>query len=124
MGAAHVFQAEAFARSAFGLACTRTRGVSAGEPSRAYNIDANDQLRSAAEYKSVVIAYKNGAPVFLSDVASVLDDAENARLAAWMNEVRRSSSISSASRAPTVIEVVEPHQSSSWRSCRPPCRPR
>jgi len=50
----------------------------------------------------VVIAYKNGAPVFLSDVASVLDDAENARLAA-MDErgAGRSSSISSASRAPT-----------------------
>jgi multidrug efflux pump len=56
-------------------------------PSRAYTIDANDQLASAAQYKAVVVAYKNGAPVFLSDVADVVDSAENVRLAAWMNEV-------------------------------------
>jgi len=76
-------------------------------PSRAYNIDANDQLRSAAEYKSVVIAYKNGAPVFLSDVASVADDAENVCLAAWMNEVP--AIILNIQRQPgaNVIEVVD-----------------
>ncbi len=55
-------------------------------PSRAYTIDANDQLRSAAEYSSIVIAYKNGAPVLLSDIADVVEDAENAKLAAWMND--------------------------------------
>ena len=56
-------------------------------PNRSYVIDANDQLRSAAEYKAVVIAYRNGAPVFLADVAEVAEDAENVRLAAWMNDV-------------------------------------
>src|SRR5947208_7053096 len=60
----------------------RAKGSLEG-PSRAYNIDANDQLRSAAEYRSVVVAYKNGAPVYLSDVADIVDDAENVRLAAW-----------------------------------------
>ncbi len=55
-------------------------------PTRAYTIDANDQLRSAAEYRSIVIAYKNGAPVMLSDIADVVEDAENAKLAAWMND--------------------------------------
>src|SRR5882757_4325774 len=76
-------------------------------PNRAYNIDANDQLRSAAEYKSVVVAYKNGAPVSLSDVADVVDDAENVRLAAWMNDVP--AIILNIQRQPgaNVIEVVD-----------------
>jgi multidrug efflux pump len=76
-------------------------------PSRAYSIDANDQLRSAAEYRGVVVAYKNGAPVFLSDVADVVDDAENVRLAAWMNQVP--AVILNIQRQPgaNVIEVVD-----------------
>ncbi|MBM3341498.1 MAG: MdtB/MuxB family multidrug efflux RND transporter permease subunit [Betaproteobacteria bacterium] len=56
-------------------------------PARAYTIDANDQLKSADEYRKVVLAYRNGAPVFLSDVADIVDAAENTRLAAWMNDV-------------------------------------
>ena len=48
-------------------------------PARAYTIDANDQLRSPEEYRQIVIAYKNGAPVYLSDVADVVEDAENAQ---------------------------------------------
>ena len=56
-------------------------------PLRASTIDANDQLRSAAEYTNLIIAYKNGAPIRLKDVANVVDDAENIRLAAWANKV-------------------------------------
>jgi multidrug efflux pump len=56
-------------------------------PTRAYTIEANDQLRSPDEYRAIVIAYRNGAPVLLRDVADVVDDAENVRLAAWMNDV-------------------------------------
>ncbi|MGH8665943.1 MAG: MdtB/MuxB family multidrug efflux RND transporter permease subunit [Burkholderiales bacterium] len=76
-------------------------------PSRSYVIDANDQLRSAQEYRSVVIAYRNGAPVFLSDVADVTEDAENVRLAAWMNDVP--AVIVNIQRQPgtNVIEVVD-----------------
>ena len=76
-------------------------------PSRAYTIDANDQLRSAAEYRAVIIAYRNGAPVLLSDVADVVEDAENVRLAAWMNEVP--AVIVNVQRQPgaNVIEVVD-----------------
>ena len=94
-------------RSAIAAANVKKAKGSLEGPSRAYNIDANDQLRSAAEYKSVVIAYKNGAPVFLSDVASVVDDTENARLAAWMNEVP--AIILNIQRQPgaNVIEVVD-----------------
>ncbi len=52
-------------------------------PTRASTIDANDQLRSADEYKQLIIAWRNGAPIRLVDVAEVVDGAENARLAAW-----------------------------------------
>jgi len=81
-------------------------------PSRAYTIDANDQLRSAAEYGAIIVAFRNdksgnGAPVHLSDVANVVEDAENVRLAAWMNEVP--AVIVNVQRQPgaNVIEVVD-----------------
>jgi multidrug efflux pump len=48
-------------------------------------INANDQLKSSKEYMGLVVAYQNGAPVLLSDVARVIDDAENVKQAAWMN---------------------------------------
>jgi multidrug efflux pump len=54
-------------------------------PSRAYTINANDQIRNAKDYKSLVVAYKNGSPVLLSDVGDVLNGAENDKLGAWMN---------------------------------------
>ena len=54
---------------------------------QSYQIGANDQLLTSDQYKPLVIAYKNGAPVHLSDVANVLDDTENAKQAAWMNDV-------------------------------------
>src|SRR5947209_12545351 len=52
---------------------------------QAYTISANDQLFSSAQYKTVIIAYRNGAPVYLTDVANVIDSAENVKQAAWMN---------------------------------------
>ena len=51
-----------------------------------YTIGANDQLLTSADYRPLVVAYRNGAPVVLSDVATVIDGAENIRQAAWMNE--------------------------------------
>jgi multidrug efflux pump len=53
-------------------------------PAQSYTINANDQLQSASSYGDQVIAYKNGAPVRLSDVATVEQGAENTKLAAWM----------------------------------------
>lgn len=50
---------------------------------RASTIDANDQLKSAAQYQDLIIAWKAGRPVRLRDVAQIVDDAENLRLAAW-----------------------------------------
>src|SRR5437867_8685935 len=54
-------------------------------PRQAYTIGANDQLLSSDGYRPMIIAYRDGAPVRLSDVADVVDDVENARQAAWMN---------------------------------------
>ncbi|MCX8566652.1 MAG: multidrug efflux pump [Glomeribacter sp. 1016415] len=54
-------------------------------PSRAYTINANDQLQSANEYANALIAYKNGRPIKLADVATVIEGAENDKLGAWMN---------------------------------------
>ena len=52
-------------------------------PDRASTIDANDQLFSASDYQKIIIAYKNGSPIYLRDVAQTVDEAENSRLAAW-----------------------------------------
>ncbi|HKV33908.1 MAG TPA: MdtB/MuxB family multidrug efflux RND transporter permease subunit [Pyrinomonadaceae bacterium] len=56
-------------------------------PKQSYQIDANDQIISDKDYRSVIVAYRNGAPVVLSDVASVVNGAENIKQAAWMNNV-------------------------------------
>ncbi len=55
-------------------------------PQQDYQIQSNDQLLTASDFQQVVIAYHNGSPVRLSDVASVENDVENNRQAAWMNE--------------------------------------
>ena len=76
-------------------------------PARASMIDANDQLKLATEYERLIVTYRNGAPVYLSDVASLRDDAENIRLAAWSGEVP--AVIVNIQRQPgaNVIEVVD-----------------
>ncbi len=52
---------------------------------QAYTINANDQLQSAEDYKNIIVAYKNGAPVRLTDVATVAQSAENIKLSSWVN---------------------------------------
>ncbi|WP_019142865.1 efflux RND transporter permease subunit [Noviherbaspirillum massiliense] len=52
-------------------------------PTRSYSINANDQLLTADDYKNLIVAYRNGAPVRMTDVAQVVDSAENVRLGAW-----------------------------------------
>jgi len=56
-------------------------------PVRAILLDANDQMRSAAEYRDLIITWREGAPLRLGDIASVEDGAENRHLAAWSGEV-------------------------------------
>src|SRR5205823_940980 len=62
----------------------QAKGVIDG-PRQSFTIGANDQLLSSKEYSSVIIAYRNGSPVRLSDVAVALDGAENTKQAAWVN---------------------------------------
>src|ERR1700753_45367 len=52
---------------------------------RSYTINSNDQLQNADDYRNIVVAYKNGAPVHLSDVATVVEGAENDKLSSWAN---------------------------------------
>ena len=55
-------------------------------PRQAYTIGANDQIFSSEQYKPIIIGYKNGAPVRVTDVAKVIDSVENTNQAAWFND--------------------------------------
>ncbi|PYS11799.1 MAG: acriflavine resistance protein B [Acidobacteria bacterium] len=55
-------------------------------PYQIYTIGANDQIMRSSDYRKIIIAYRRGAPVRLADVATVVDDVENTRMAAWMND--------------------------------------
>jgi multidrug efflux pump len=89
-------QANPTALSAYGINLEDLRNALTGNslnsakgnfdgPSQDYTINANDQLMTSTDYKSVVVAYRNGAPVMLPEVARVIDGVENNKLAAWMN---------------------------------------
>jgi multidrug efflux pump len=94
-------------RTAISNANTNQAKGSFDGPTRASTIDANDQLKSADEYKGMIVAYRNGSPVRLTDVADVIDGAENNRLAAWANQLP--AIIVNIQRQPgaNVIEVVD-----------------
>src|SRR3984957_8089024 len=76
-------------------------------PTRAYTINANDQLTDANAYKSAVIAYKSGRPVMLTDVATIVQGAENTKLGAWVDSTP--AIILNVQRQPgaNVIQVVD-----------------
>jgi multidrug efflux pump len=76
-------------------------------PWQAFSIGANDQLQSAADYQKMIIAYKNGAPVRLAQIASVIDASENRYQAAWTNTMP--AIVMNIQRQPgaNVIEVVD-----------------
>jgi multidrug efflux pump len=85
---------EALAANGLGLDTLRTAITNANAnsakgsfdgPSRAYTINANDQLVTVPDYTNLIVSYKNGAPVRLGDVAKVVDSAENVKLGAWAN---------------------------------------
>jgi len=71
-------------RSAMGSANVDQAKGAINGPRQAYTIGANDQLLSSGDYSNVIIAYRNGAPVRLSDVANAVDSSENLYQAAWM----------------------------------------
>ncbi len=76
-------------------------------PSQGFQINANDQLLSAKDYNQVIVAYRNGAPVMLKNVARIVDGVENTRQAAWMN--RTPAVIVNIQRQPgaNIIQVVD-----------------
>lgn len=94
-------------RTAIGNANVNEAKGSFDGAQRAYTIDANDQLTSADEYRAIIIAYSNGAPIYLSDVADIAEAPEDARLAAWMNSTP--AVIVNIQRQPgaNVIQVVD-----------------
>ena len=63
---------------------TRRRAISTARP-RPLTINANDQLTSADQYRNLIVAYRNGAPVELTDVATIVSGPENTKLGAWAN---------------------------------------
>ena len=94
-------------RAAIGTANVNQAKGSFDGARQSYTIGANDQLLTSEEFKPLVVAYRNGAPVLLSDVANVVDDAENVQQAAWMNDVP--AVIVNIQRQPgaNIIEVVD-----------------
>jgi multidrug efflux pump len=94
-------------RTAIGTANVNQAKGSFDGPTRASTIDANDQLKSVEDYEKLILAYRNGAPIRLSDVAKVVNSAENVQLAAWAND--RAAIILNIQRQPgaNVIEVVD-----------------
>jgi multidrug efflux pump len=73
-------------RTALGSANVNAAKGNFDGPEQAWTINANDQISSAAQYEPIIIAYRNGAPVRLSDVADIIDGTENTRQAAWVNK--------------------------------------
>ena len=94
-------------RTAIGSANVNGAKGSFDGPSRASTIDANDQLKSADEYRQIIVGYQNGAPIRITDVADIVDGPENSRLAAWANA--RPAIVVNIQRQPgaNVIEVVD-----------------
>jgi multidrug efflux pump len=94
-------------RTAIGNANVNQAKGSFDGPTRASTIDANDQLKSADEYRNLVVSYENGRPIRLSDVADTVDGAENVRLGAWANDTP--AVLVNIQRQPgaNVIEVVD-----------------
>ncbi len=76
-------------------------------PISAYTVNTNDQIRNADDYGTVIIAYKNGAPVRLRDVATLVSGAENSKLGGWMNSTQ--ALIVNVQRQPgaNVVDVVD-----------------
>jgi multidrug efflux pump len=80
-------------------------------PNQALTINANDQVASADQYRSLIVAYRNGAPVHLSDVATIISGPENTKLGAWTNTTP--AIIINVQRQPgaNIIQVVDRVQS-------------
>jgi multidrug efflux pump len=98
-------------RTAISAANANSAKGSIDGPTRAYTINANDQLMAAADYQNMIVAYRNGAPVRLKDVAKAVQSAENVKLGAWavMNGELKPAVILNVQRQPgaNVIQTVD-----------------
>ncbi|HEY5054907.1 MAG TPA: efflux RND transporter permease subunit, partial [Acidobacteriaceae bacterium] len=74
-------------------------------PAQDFQIDSNDQLVTSQDYKKVVVAYRNGAPVMLTDVANIVDGVENSTQAAWVGHAASGSN--AATQTPAIIVNVQ-----------------
>ncbi|MEJ1963295.1 MAG: efflux RND transporter permease subunit [Gammaproteobacteria bacterium] len=72
-------------RTAIGSANANAAKGSFDGPTRSYSINSNDQLLTADDYRNLIIAYRDGGPVHLRDVADIVEGAENVKLGAWEN---------------------------------------
>ena len=90
-------------RTAIAAANANTAKGSFDGPRRAWTISANDQLVAAKDYRALVVAWRNGAPVRLADVATIVDSAENTRLGAWAG---RASGVAATSGAASAVPAA------------------
>src|SRR5215471_14637948 len=84
--AAHGIGLEDVRNALVGATVNRPKGGIEGE-NQVVAIDTNDQLFNAAQYRNVIIAYRNGAPVRVKDIGNAVDSVQNARLGAWFNNL-------------------------------------
>ncbi len=75
-------------------------------PRQDYQIDANDQLVTSKDYRSVVVAYRNGGPVMLTDVAKIVDGVENSTQAAWMGNAAQLAANGQPAKGPLLEPAV------------------
>ncbi len=76
-------------------------------PAQSYTINANDQVEDASQYAKLIVAYKNGSPVFLGDVAKTVSAPENAELGAWVGRAAKAASTKPATPQPAIILNIE-----------------
>jgi len=105
-------------RTAISAANANSAKGSFDGPQRAYNINANDQLVTADDYQRLIVTWKNGAPVRLSDVARVVDAPENNRLGAWAGTTEPPPGRPKAASAPS--GGSEPSEAGSVGATEPP----
>ena len=95
-------------RSALGTANVNQAKGNLNGSRQAYTIGANDQLLSSADYSKVIIAYRNGSPVRLSDVANAVDSAENLYQAAWMGTGKQPARMVNGQQQPAQEAILKP----------------
>ena len=111
-------------RTTLGNANVNTPKGNFDGPAQASTINANDQITDPQQYLDLVIAYRNGAPVRLKDVATVVNGAENTKLGAWANTHAGGDPERAAPAGRQRHPGGRHHQGAAAAAARPPCRRR